>query len=95
MTLGGQYSDRLIDLSQILMTDLGLCFYNTLKKRGCAYFDTPSFRFLQEFSQPSFEARLLLLAFFSSELFPESLLSVTSISLRSLSKNLYSRNASA
>lgn len=33
MTLGGQYSDRLIDLSQILMADLGLCFYNTLKKK--------------------------------------------------------------
>ena len=68
---------------------------HTMQKRGCAYFDTSSFRFLQEFSQPSFEARLLLLAFFSSELFPESLLSVTSISLRSLSKNLYSRNARA
>lgn len=38
MTLGGQYSDRLIDLSQILMTDLGFCFYNTLKKKRMRLF---------------------------------------------------------
>lgn len=56
MTLGGQYSDRLIDLSQILMTDLGLCFYNTLKKRGCAYFCTPSY--LQIYKIPKIPLRI-------------------------------------
>ena len=56
MTLGGQYSDRLIDLSQILMTDLGLCFYNTLKKIGCAYFCTPSY--LQIYKIPKIPLRI-------------------------------------
>lgn len=41
MTLGGQYSDRLIDLSQILMTDFVLCFYNTLKKEDAPIFAHP------------------------------------------------------
>ena len=56
MTLRGQYSDRLIDLSQILMTDLGFCFYNTLKKRGCAYFCTPSY--LQIYKIPKIPLRI-------------------------------------
>lgn len=33
------------------MTDLGLCFYNTLKKRGCAYFCTPSYLQIYKMAQ--------------------------------------------
>ena len=46
----------LIPTKFLLSPDFVLCFYNTLKKRGCAYFCTPSY--LQIYKIPKIPLRI-------------------------------------